>query len=321
MRTMSDRALCRTAGGAEAGKAGRRALTAAVALALCLLLCGCVISQSGERESVSVYRLCEPGVYSGSESLMPEQVYLSAGESELQAVVRGLNSPSQDGALRSAFPGDVRILDCRLARGCAQIYMNREYLLCSGVERVMADYAAVYSLTALDQVTSVDIMYDETCLAHGMTAEDAAAADTLYAASERQVKLFVPDMEALGLRSRTEYVTADGEHESYELVLNALISALSREGILPERTSVRSVKTRDGVCTVNLSEELYTTEPEYGYAARLVIGSIVNTLTYLPGIDGVSVQVGGVPMASYGSYITVWPMHFDENLMIYGEVG
>ena len=291
----------------------RKRLLAAAA-ACCLLLGGCVFhTASTGSDGAAVYRIQTGGEESGFV-LTAEYLPIAQGETELTVIVRGLNSPSGSQGLKRAFPEGVEIHGCTVEKGRAQVTVSESYGELEGTDRVLANYAIAYSLLRLDQVLAVDIWQGTQLVEYGLTADGAVLADTGHTPCQRIVKLFVPDFEQAGLVSQTALLTTDGSAEIWELAARELLSVLDS---LPEATSLRSIQCEDGLCTVNLSQEIYTTEPEHGYAAKLILGAFVNTLCYLPEVEQVTIQVGGTPIASYGSYIPDWPMRYDASLLCY----
>ena len=113
---------------------------------------------------------------------------------------------------------------------------------------------------------------------------------------------------------RTATLTDTGEQSVEELCAGALLEELTA---LPEGTRLLSISCEEGLCVVNLSEELYATEPESTATARLIIASFVETLLRLPQVEQVRIEVNGAPMTSYGNYSTVWPAMHDESVALF----
>lgn len=275
------------------------------------LLCGCLLrSASAEEAGLYVYRLAAGG--SGSAALCAQSVTPDPGESETDCLVRSLNSEPGGETLRRVFPEGVRLLSCRVENGRALADMSPEYGALTGVEKTLCELAAVCTLYRLDAVTAVDISCAGIPVQTGLRADSAELADAQYAPGERLIKLFVPDADGEYLVSRS-FVDASGA-SAPEAAANALLRALPE---VPDAASLVSVSVSEGVCALDLSEEFYTTEPESVHASRLVIGSFVNTLCFLPEVERVVIQVGGTPIGSYGSWITVWPAGPDWSLISY----
>ena len=283
------------------------------ALTLVFSLTGCVLTAAvGGAEGVYVYRLHPDGGGQDNPALTAEAVAPGDGESRLDAALRGLNSQPADLSLRSVFPEGVTLLTCRVEGGRAACEMSDGYAALQGVEKLLADYALVYTLSRLDEVLCVDILCGGKTLSSGLTTDNALLADAGYGGCERILKLLIPDADEQRLAARTAVVTDTGEQGVEELCAGALLEELT---VLPEGTRLLSVSNEDGLCVVDLSEEIYATEPRNAANARLLIASFVETLVRLPGVDQVRIEVNGAPMTSYGSYTTVWPAMHDESII------
>lgn len=284
------------------------------ACALLALLSGCLL-RSGVSEGVGVYVYRLRTAHNGEDNraLYAQLVLPGEGESEVDCLVRCLNSEPGSETLERVFPEDVKLLSCRIENGRAQADMSPEYSRLNGVERTLCDYALVYTFCRLDEVTAVDISCAGKTVQTGLRAESAELADAQYGPCERIIKLFVPDGSGEHLVSRS-FVSAQSTDSAAEAAVRQLLLSLDE---VPDATALVSVNIADGMCVLNLSEEFYTTEPESVHTSRLVISSFVDTLCFLPEVERVVIQVGGRPINSYGSCITVWPMEFDGSLISY----
>ena len=284
------------------------------ALFLALFLTGCALTSAGGGEHVYVYRLNPDGVGQDNPALTAETISPEEGESRLDAALRGLNDRPADLSLRRAFPEGVTLQSCRLEGGRAACEMSDGYGDLQGVEKRLTDYALVYTLSRLDEVLYVDILCRGVVLSSDLTADGALLADAGYGGCERILKLLIPDTDGQGLTVRSVVVTDTGEQSVEELCAGALLEALTA---LPEGTRLLSISCEEGLCVVDLSEELYATEPESAGTARLLIASFVETLIRLPQVEQVRIEVNGAPMTSYGSYSTVWPAMHDESVVLF----
>ena len=283
--------------------------------ALLCLLAGCMLRATSSIAEIPVYRLNTDSGSADGKLLAAENVAIRENETAVEAAVRALNSDSTGEKLEKAFPEGVRITSWYLEKGTAFLEMSPAYMELEGMERLLADYAAVCTLTDIDNILSVNIICKEKTVERGLTANDILVADAGYTGDATQIKLFVPDFEKGRLVCSSVSFSDDGKTELAERAVRELIAKMPH---LPEQTRLLSVRTENGICTVNLSGEFYITEPERALNARLVIYAFVDTLTYLPDIDGIVIKVGGTQISSYGSFLTAWPMSFDSGLIDFG---
>lgn len=285
-----------------------------LAAALALLLGGCLL-RSGQSEDggVYVYRLRTEQSGEDNRALCAERVWPLEGESVTECLARALNSNPESENFGRVFPEGVELLSCRIGNGRAVADMSPEYAALEGVDKVLCEYALVYTLFRLDAVTDVEIRCEGTAVQTGLRPERAELADAQYGPGERIIKLFVPDEDGECLVGRSLVITRETQDEAAAVVRQLLLSLDE----VPDTTTVESVLVSEGLCVVNLSEEFYTTEPESVHTSHLVIGSFVNTLCFLPEVERVVIQVGGAPISSYGSSVLIWPAGPDESLISY----
>lgn len=285
-----------------------------VAAALALLLGGCLLrSGTAEDGGVYVYRLRAEQSGEDNRALCAQRVQPLEGESVAECLTRALNSKPEDENFNRVFPEGVEMLSCRVESGRAMADMSAAYADLGGVDKVLCDYALVYTLFRLDAVTDVEIRCSGAAVQSGLRPEQAELADAQYGPGERIIKLFVPDEDGESLVGRSLVITRAAE-DAAAAAVRQLLLILDE---VPDTTALESAEVSEGLCVVNLSEEFYTTEPESVHTSRLVIGSFVDTLCFLPEVERVVIQVGGAPISSYGSSVLVWPAGPDESLISY----
>jgi germination protein M len=272
------------------------------------LLCACARDSGGNDGTVAVYRLSCEGE---GKTLVSEQVALREGETPLEAVVRGLNSEPESPELEKAFPDGAFIEDCYIRNGRAQVHVSEGYGSLTGLERTCADYAMACSMAMLDEVCMADIILGSHVLEYSVRADNVLFGDRLCGATQKICKLFLPDDEMQQLESRT-LVISSGAGTMAEQVASKALEALDA---VPDSTRLLSASVENGVCTLELSEEFYATEPASAQRARLVIGAIVDSVCFLADIDSVIILVNGAPITSYGGYATEWPAKFDSSIV------
>ncbi len=281
-------------------------------LALCfaLVLSGCIYRGNAEGSPTAVvYR--ENLLKSGGR-LIRETVSYGEDTEPLRAVVDALNTDSGSTYTRKAFTSGVKIESALVLEGVAYVEMSKEFLLASELEKLLAESAIVLSLSALDEVCSVDISCAGKIIKSALTAEMIAEADGLGGEYERSVKLYLPEHGRLCPKSVN--CIDKGGTGSAELILGELFKAL---GGGMENAEILDIKTEDGVCSIDLSGEFYGAEPTEANEGKLIVYSIVNSLCRLPDVESVSISVEGYAVASYGGFRCAWPMAANESLISY----
>ncbi|MCD8254181.1 MAG: GerMN domain-containing protein [Oscillospiraceae bacterium] len=287
-------------------KTAKRAL--APALALCLLLSGCLLRSSDAAGCVAgVYR-----VNTGSAGLLVLEPL--GGLDTTEEILAALNSAPEQSGMERAFPDGVEALSVEVTGGVrAAVEMSESYAECSESDRLVAALACAMTLCLMDNIAAVDIYCGGELCCEGLNLSSALLDDVTCGGADVPIKLWLPN-ESGGVTPRTEYIALDAETAAAEAVVQRLLTALiSADGggyALPEDTALLGVETADGLCTVNLSREMFATEPESTEDAQAVIHSFVATFCSLAGVDAVTIQSDGRDIYSYGRYITHWPMTF-----------
>ncbi len=284
----------------------------ALMLVLAILLCGCGSgSGHGSADRAVVYRVdMSPG-----GGLVRENAE-NAAEFTLEALIDAMNSPPTDDESLSSFPEGMKLLSAEINKGTATVSVNSAYLALTKLEKLLAESAIVLSLSALDEVCSVDIVCNGTVMAAGLTVEEIAEADGVCGEYERTLKLYLPDGEGKTLRPESVTRSDDGKLSLAEAMLEEIFDYM---GGGMEKTIILSVSVAEGLCRVDLSQEFYGDGSGEDIKGELIIYSIVNSLCRIPGVETVTLTVEGMNVESYGEHTTVWPLEPNMSLVSYQD--
>ena len=152
-----------------------------------------------------------------------------------------------------------------------------------------------------------------SCKVHDVTMDvisDVKADETVEESNTEIVTLtlYFPDNDVLYLHPETREVEINkGEHLA-PVVLEELFKGPVSENLSPSLDGedlVLSVSVGEGVCTVDFHDDF--TLLNSGGTARetFAIGSIVNSLCELDGIEQVKINIGGNTNAEFGGHFTL----------------
>ena len=131
-------------------------------------------------------------------------------------------------------------------------------------------------------------------------AEDSAV-------NKGEVILYLPNDHGNRLRKVMAYVTISSDESASEAVMKQLIAY----NVLPAGTEVRSITVMNGTATLDLSDEFLTGDVTAG--DRIVIYSIVNSLTSLPNVRGVLFLVEGKNIENFHEVVDLSiPLEFSD---------
>ena len=119
------------------------------------------------------------------------------------------------------------------------------------------------------------------------------------------IKVYYPDDNGMKLvaETRTVETTQDGK---YKATMESLLSGTKAKGvitIIPKKTKLKSVAVKDGIATVDFSEDLVKNFAGGSTGEEMLVGSIVNTLTEFPEVKSVQILLEGKKVDSLAGHL------------------
>jgi len=119
------------------------------------------------------------------------------------------------------------------------------------------------------------------------------------------IKVYYPDDNGMKLiaETRTVETTQDGK---YKTAMESLLSGTKAKGvitIIPKKTKLKSVAVKDGIATVDFSEDLVKNFAGGSTGEEMLVGSIVNTLTEFPEVKSVQILLEGKKVDSLAGHL------------------
>lgn len=225
-------------------------------------------------------------------------------------------------SLQSPFPDTLTVKGCRLQNGLLTITFGDEYAALSGIRLSEATACLIRTFSQVDGVDAVYIQTESGMLSGQertiLKQENFLYSDESDQLFEESVFLYFSDVAGKYLlrEPRTEEFVAREDIPEYILKeLSAGPASDAARWVIPEGTRVLSLKTEDGICTVDLSREFLERIPITTEEALVRIYAIVNSLTALDWISGVRILVCGAPLREYGTLLLPDVLEFSQNLI------
>ena len=254
-----------------------------------------------------------PVYYASSDRryLIKEAVTLrhTAPEELTMELLELLLTPPAGTTLRSAIPSGTRFLSVTLENGLCTVDVSEEFdtrRFYAMSAQCLSLLSVVNTLTALEEIDRVEItvegdllirygalsipeplVMDERCIGPVRTGLGEMEAVLYLVHGSEGLLVAVPGR----LRPGTSTTVP-------ELVVRSLLADPGTNGIrscIPAGTTLRSVKTENGICTVDLSGE-YLNQPENPDWSNRVL---VATLCAIDGVKGVKILVNGAVPAEF----------------------
>lgn len=120
--------------------------------------------------------------------------------------------------------------------------------------------------------------------------------------------LYFPDNDALYLHPEMREVEVSDEQLLEKVVLEELFKGPETSELSPSLDGedlILSVNTSDGLCTVDFAEDFKLLNSGGTTRESFAIGSIVNSLCELDGIEQVKINIGGNVKSDFGGHFTL----------------
>ena len=149
----------------------------------------------------------------------------------------------------------------------------------------------------------------DTSAADKPAATDKKDAGTKNGAAKQAekigIKVYYPDDNGMKLvaETRTVETTQDGK---YKVAMESLLSGTQAKGvvtIIPKKAKLKSVAVKDGIATVDFSEDLVKNFAGGSTGEEMLVGSIVNTLTEFPEVKSVQILLEGKKVDSLAGHL------------------
>lgn len=223
----------------------------------------------------------------------------------LSALEKMRESPKNENIV-SAIPSSVAVTGISVSQKNINVDLSEDYLSLTAGQEMICRSAMVWTLTGLYFVDGVSISVSGNPIkkTNGedigiMTRENLvinAEIDPEPTNSSKKIVLYFTDASAQKLVKEERRIEVNTNENIEKYVMEALIAGPQEQGHLPtvpSETKIRDIKTADGICYIDLSEDFVTKHSGTERNELLTIYSVVNTLTQLPKIERVQFLIEG----------------------------
>ena len=261
-----------------------------VYLTVLVLMCGLLVGCGGqkEKENMKIYYINALG---DGISAVGYHMHATKTDAMIDEALQELGKDPDSVEYRKTISDSVKIVDCVLDDGMLSLYFDREYEELTGYTEVLMRAAIVKTLVQIKGVDSV------TFYVGGDPLQDANG--TLVGSMNDDT--FINDYGAeTGSLEKTKltlyFASADGRER---LIMDYLLKGSDDEDaktVFPSGTKLLNVTVTDGVCYVNLDSSFL--KGTTGVNSKVVLYSIVNSLTELDNVNKVQILVDGAQSTS-----------------------
>jgi len=277
----------------------KRCLSILLFLAMMLSLTGCRLGGDKQGEYQIYYLNMD------MTKIMPEEYDSSgaAGDELIEELLTKLKSAPDSSKLRQTIPTNVEVEWFQVNSSCLYINFNEEYKNLTPTEEVLIRAAIVKTVLQIDGISLVAFrVNEEPLISHDGTMVGSMTNDSfvenpgqqINSSVETTLTLYFANKDGTELVKETRDVHYSTNISMEKLVMEQLIEGPKKSrafAALPSGTKLISVSTVEGVCYVNLSDSFKNQSAII--TEDVLLYSIVNSLTELPGITKVQLSING----------------------------
>lgn len=196
-------------------------------------------------------------------------------------------------------------------RGRLTVEFSREFLMDDPSKNVLNTYAVVKTLCSTACVSEVKVLAEgqpirdrDGNVLDFISASDINIQTEEYHSEVRQVALYFADKDESRLVREMRSITITDQQPIEQYIINELIKGTDEKGLkslLSDNTVLVSVNVEDNICYLNFKSGFLTENSRDENHNRLVIYSIVNSLTELQTINRVQLYMDGKRVDSFGA--------------------
>ncbi len=278
-----------------------------VYLTVLALMCGLLVGCGGhkEKENMKIYYINALGDGIGAVGY---HMHATKTDAMIDEALQELGKDPDSVEYRRTISDSVKIEDCALDDGMLSLYFDREYEELTGYTEVLMRAAIVKTLVQIKGIDSVtfyvggDPLQDANGTLVGSMNDDTFIND--YGAEtgsleKTKLTLYFASADGQSLVKKEMDVYYNKNVARERLIMDYLLKGSDDEDaktVFPSGTKLLNVTVTDGVCYVNLDSSFL--KGTTGVNSKVVLYSIVNSLTELDNINKVQILVEGAQSTS-----------------------
>lgn len=247
----------------------------------------------------------------------------------LKACVMALIDGPKTEGLRKTIPEGTAIRGISIKDNVATVDLSKEFGNTSGLDEVVARLSIVNTLTGINGIEKVKMRIEGNDLIGPSGKPFGSMGPALLDANGnpvpgeiRTITLYFSDSQAMFVVAEKRKILLDNAAEETsggdsleKLVFLELMKGPTGKNLyatIPKGTKLLSIKTENGLCTVNLSSEFVDNSPGGTASESMTLNSVVNSLTELKGIQKVQFLIEGKKREIYTHAIFNEPFSRNE---------
>ncbi|MCX7709365.1 MAG: GerMN domain-containing protein [Clostridia bacterium] len=227
----------------------------------------------------------------------------------MRAAVEALIEGPKTKGLVKAIPEGTKILGMKRDGTTAVVDFSKEYSTLSGTAEIVQRGSIVNTLTSVNGIEKVRILVQgkELIGPSGKPFGDMSrfAVDSKgkpVQGEKKTLTLYFGNSNADAVAAEKREVTVNKGDSLEKIVFEELKKGPKQAGhhpVIPTGTVLLSAATKDGVCTLNLSQQFVDNHKGGSAGESMTVYSIVDSLTEIPGVKKVQFLINGKKLSVY----------------------
>ena len=228
--------------------------------------------------------------------LTSEKIFLSPGQSDtnekkVQKAIEAIQAGPQTASLLPVIPSEVAVQKVEIKDESVLLYLSKEYNDLPVQKQMVMRASFVRTLTNFPFINSVEFLIESLPLLSpegekiGPIYKDdivLVQPDPKPATNVQNIVLYFGDTQGLGLIAENRKIQVNNNVPLERYIVEELIKGPQNDNhtkTVPVETKINDIKTKDGVCQVDLSAEFKSKHQGGSTGELYTIYSIVNSLT------------------------------------------
>ena len=249
-------------------------------------------------------------------------------ESQVESVLQGLNTPSEEIEYTAVFPENVKIQNWNVQDTIVYVDFNKAYLEMENVREKLVRSALVQSVLQVEQVAGVWISVDGSSLKEqdgkviGILNGDDFVENTGSSLNSYQtttLKLYFANESGDKLVEQNIEAKYNSNLSIEKLIVEKIMQGPKKSGAYPTLNpdaTLLSATIKNGICYVNFDSEFL--KSAYDVKPEVAVYSLVNSLVEGTSVSKVQITVDGEKNAKYMELIDL-SQPFQRNMELIEE--
>lgn len=281
-------------------------LLAAVVLLVCVAACS-ENEGASDKDKLSVYYVNSKAYEDYGNYIEKVDYYLADNEDVVNNSLAYLGVAPEGSGLISSLVKGTRIYSYEINDGVINIDLSPAYNMLNELEKATLKCCITLTLCGISEIQYINIYVDGKLVDEMLDVGMMIIEDTDTNQFEKRINLYFPDSNNYYLHTESRVLTVGQDVPLVEYVIEELIKSAQTEEVttaIPQGTQLISADVKNGVCTVDLSKAFITNRPGTAAEQRLMVYSLVNSITELENVEYVRFTVEGKSVNEY-EYIDI----------------